>query len=429
MEWIRKFSLPLALVIPTSLGWSQEANSPAQSAKITGVSVQGQSAIQPQASVTDTVDSAKAADEESKPSRLFPQDGWLKISGWLNAGTIYNASQPASGFNGPAIAQFRDEFQFNQLYITAEHELPKECFGFGLRVDVLYGMDSFLTQARGLETQPDGSPHWNGNFYGTALPQAYVAFGNTDSNIKAGHFYSIIGYEQVPADGNFFYTRSYAHCFHEPFTVTGLLASHKLNDNWSVQASLHDGADAFDPVVDKVSFMGGVTYAPKDAKWKWLFAFTTGGEPTAVPTAFRNSTKYYTMLDFNPTDKFEFVLQHDLGYQLDGKAGGGTALWYSAAGYGYYKLTDKIKVGSRFEWFRDEDGTRVGSSGLPGNPNVGSFPGNFYEATIGFNWTPNNNLRIRPEARWDWFTGAGNPFDDGKKSNQFTLGVDAILKF
>jgi hypothetical protein len=80
------------------------------------------------------------------------------------------------------------------------------------------------------------------------------------------------------------------------------------------------------------------------------------------------------------------------------------------------------------EWFRDEDGTRVGLN-RPANPNKRPFAGNFYSATLGLNYTPMRNLVIRPEVRYD-VQGAGFPaFDDGTKKNQFTSGLDVILAF
>ena len=60
--------------------------------------------------------------------------------------------------------------------------------------------------------------------YGWAMPQAYfeVAYGNW--SVKAGHFYTIVGYEVIPATGNFFYSHSLTMFNTEPFTHTGVLA-------------------------------------------------------------------------------------------------------------------------------------------------------------------------------------------------------------
>ena len=84
----------------------------------------------------------------------------------------------------------------------------------------------------------------------------------------------------------------------------------------------------------------------------------------------------------------------------------------------------------RFEWFRDEDGTRVGLN-RPSNPNNVPFVGNFYSVSAGLNWSPTTNLTFRPEIRADWFNGdqVRQPYDDGDDDSQVLLGMDAILLF
>ena len=45
------------------------------------------------------------------------------------------------------------------------------------------------------------------------------------------------------------------------------------------------------------------------------------------------------------------------------------------------------------------------------------------------NWMPGTNLMVRPELRWDWFDGVGNPYAEGQRNDQFTAAFDAILLF
>ena len=108
---------------------------------------------------------------------------------------------------------------------------------------------------------------------------------------------------------------------------------------------------------------------------------------------------------------------------------GANAEWYGLNQYLFYEINCCWKAGIRYEWFRDDDGARVVPTD-PVNPNRGPFVGNFQAVTIGANWTPNDNLTVRPEVRWDWFgataPGLTRPFDDGAKNSQFTIGIDAI---
>ncbi|MDG2012110.1 MAG: outer membrane beta-barrel protein, partial [Pirellulaceae bacterium] len=81
------------------------------------------------------------------------------------------------------------------------------------------------------------------------------------------------------------------------------------------------------------------------------------------------------------------------------------------------------------EWFRDEDGTRVGLN-RPSNPNKAPFAGDFYSLSLGMNYRPCNSLILRPDVRFDWYDGDGSlPFDDGIRKQQTMLGFDAILSF
>ena len=193
-----------------------------------------------------------------EPWRLFPQcDGGLNFWGWLNAGFVGNTSSPASKFNGPYNAVDRaNELMFNQMYFIAEKGLPCDCCcGIGGRVDVIYGEDYFLAQSVGLENHDDGSPHWNSEYYGWAIPQAYVEVGRTDLSLKLGHFYSPVGYEGLPAytqartpraAGNFFYTKAYSYQFAGPFTHWGAIATWKPSDYWETQFGLTNGWDTLD---------------------------------------------------------------------------------------------------------------------------------------------------------------------------------------
>ena len=124
----------------------------------------------------------------------------------------------------------------------------------------------------------------------------------------------------------------------------------------------------------------------------------------------------------------EYVFHQWLGSQVTGAPGGGTALWYGIDQYLYYKLADKWRLGTRIEWFRDQSGTRVGLT-QPGQPQPGALAGELCVVDVGVNWTPTTNVMLRPEIRWDSYSGPAKPFDDGLRTYQFLVGMDAILQF
>ena len=98
------------------------------------------------------------------------------------------------------------------------------------------------------------------------------------------------------------------------------------------------------------------------------------------------------------------MFHHWLGAQQDGLVTGESPYWYGIDQYLYYTINDCWKAGLRFEWFRDEDGTRVGLN-RPSNPNNPPFVGDFYSLSFGVNWQPRTNFMLRPEIRTDWYDG------------------------
>jgi hypothetical protein len=358
------------------------------------------------------------------------------LRGWLDAGLIGNTSSPSSKFNGPYNAVDRsNEAMFNQGYLIAERLVPMDgSWGTGGRLDLLYGEDFFLAQSAGFELRPNGAPHWNSQYYGLAIPQAYGEIGNGVVSVKAGHFYTPIGYEGVPAPNNFFYSKAYSYQFAGPFTHWGAMASAQLTEGWKAELGLVNGWNALDRTSDQLAEIALLRYTAE--RWWTQFAIITGNEfnndaglPGITP-AFANRTRYSWIFDLQPRERWEYVFHQWFGSQADGTASGATAYWYGIDQYLYYRINDCWRSGLRFEWFRDEDGTRVGLN-RPSNPNKPPFVGNFFSLTAGLNWTPSTVFTLRPEIRADWFDGnqAIGPFDDGAKDYQLMIGFDAIYLF
>jgi hypothetical protein len=365
-----------------------------------------------------------------EPWRLFPTLPWgFQLHGWAAGGGTANADSPASRFNGPVTFNDREEVQLNQLYAVLERPTDTSCYCFdiGGRIDLLFGTDYIFTQAVGLETRRDGSPKWNNrSFYGLAMPQAYLEAAYGDLAVKVGHFYTIMGYESVPAPANFFYSHAYTMQYGEPFTHTGVLASYQHSDRFVSYHGLHNGWDIFDRFTERVGYISGARWTNWDEDVSLAFSWITGDELNNN-SLYTNRSLYSIVGTFDLTQRLQYVIQHDHGWQEDFFARDVDAEWYGINQYLFYTLNDCWKLGSRIEWFRDDDGVRV--TGLrPNNPIAGdSFVGNFYEITLGLNWTPTNNFRVRPEVRWDWFDGTGLPYDDGTKDEQFLGAVDMIL--
>ncbi len=376
-----------------------------------------------------------------EPWRLFCQkECGVNIYGWAAGGIMGNSQSPASDFNGPTTFPDQRTGQINQFYAIAEQTIDTGGCGWdwGGRVDVLYGSDYIFTQAIGLELTDDGGRKWNSNpDYGLALPQAYVELGYNNVSAKLGHFYTPIGYEVVPATGNFFYAHAYTMQYGEPFTHTGAIATWKADDSLSLVGAVVNGWDALDRVDDAAMFIGGFTWTGREGL---SIAYNLGFSNDELTLAGELTNRYISSLVVNYTrGDWNYVFQNDVGWQHDADPYSGfaqSAEWYGVNQYLFYTINDCWKAGARFEWFRDDDGVRVGGI-RPGNPLPVSgvdpgFAGNFYALTAGLNWTPHANVTVRPEVRYDWYDGnadpnGGQPFDDGSRTDQFLYGVDLIL--
>ena len=350
-----------------------------------------------------------------------------------------NSQSPASEFNGPVTFPDQWHGQFNQGYAIAEKTIDTGGCGcdWGGRIDVLYGSDYIFTMATGLELHDDGTPKWNSNpDYGAALPQAFIELGYNDLSVKGGHFYTPIGYEVVPATGNFFYSHAYTMQYGEPFTHTGGIATWKMSDELTLLGAFVNGWDAFDRIDDAGMGIAGFTWtngADLTVAYNYGYSadeFTVDGRLT--PRHISSLVITYNYCDWT------YVFQNDVGWQEDGiftDSGNDpfeSAEWYGINQYLFYTINDCWKAGARFEWFRDDDGVRVGGI-RPGQtiPTSG-FAGNFFNLTAGLNWSPHANFTLRPEIRYDWYDGlaaAGGerPYDDGSRTDQLLYGLDVIM--
>lgn len=358
----------------------------------------------------------------------------IRAGGWLNGG-IYGNAYGADN-NGPlGTLNLGDGWQVNQMWGFLEVPLNagEGEWGWGFRCDYVFGTDGPDTQAFGDLGWDFG---WNSNTrangvqdYGSAIPQLYAELGYGNFGVKLGHFYTIAGYEVIPATGNFFYSHAYTFYYGEPFTHTGGLATWALNDSWTVYGGWTLGWDSgWENDNDAGTYLGGVSWTISEyTSLAWVFNTGDFGDGTPNPAnvgdIYMNSIVFQQSL----TDRLTWVLHHDLGSQE--LPSGMSNQWYSIVNYLFYEINGCWSVGGRFEWFDDANGSRVADVGGTFN----GAAGDYYEATLGVNYRPHANFVVRPEVRWDWFVPQGPtaqlPFKNGTRDNQFSGGVDMIFTF
>ena len=373
---------------------------------------------------TAVASAARLGDPWTIPQLCCLKDNGVTVGGWLEGGIFSNQYGAAS--NGPlGFRNVGDGFTMDQMWVFGERKTDTKGCGWdaGGRIDYLFGADGPDSQAFGDRTWDYG---WNSaRDYGSAIPQAYFEIAVNDWTIKGGRFFTLIGYEVVPATQNFFYSHSYSMYYAEPFTHTGVLASYKRNDRVTLYGGWVNGWDEGWEGKNRGSqFLGGVSLTLSE-KATLTWATTSGriGDGTAFAGA-ANGDVYMNSIVFNRKlgEKWTYVFQHDLGTNYN--IGVDDNQWYGISNYLIRKINDCWSFAGRVEWFQDPQGARVSG---------GDSPGNYGEVTCGFNYRPNANVTIRPELRYDWFDGfAGTtalPFDNGRTDTQLSGGLDMIFTF
>jgi hypothetical protein len=419
---------------------------------------------------------AEAAEEAAnEPNRYlqsrFLEERGIATYGWVDVGI--GANNWGAPWNGPITFNDRAwQGMMNQLYLVNERTLGED-LDWGGRIDLLYGTDYIYTVAQGLDafrSNPDplglSGPRWGSSrYYGLAMPQLYGELGREDLGVKFGHFYTLIGYEVVPAIGNFFYTHAYTMQYGEPFTHTGILGNWTPNDQLNIVAGITNGWDNWDnglltggPIANtnypgynnNAAFLGAITFTSSDEKQALILANSSGNELGGVDALggqlVGNRTVTSIVYTNELSDRLNYVYQSDIGYQFNAAPDyqtigqqDGTAYWYGVNQYMFYNFTDTLIGGLRLEWFRDNNGTRVLYGIRDGSPGLGGFAGNFWAMTWGLNYLMGSNFVIRPELRYDWFTpDAGGQIANGgilpygvnaDKYGQFYGGCDIIWQF
>lgn len=367
-----------------------------------------------------------------QPRRL--QAMGIKTFGWVDQGITFNNLCPEDRWNGPVATNDRsNEYQLYQLWLGFERPLRNLQNGgwdIGGRIDMVYGSDCRYAECYGLETRFD-SPN---EPYPFTLAQFYGSVGHDDWTMKIGHFAPDFGYEVAAAVGNFFHSVSYALLYSEPVLVTGLEADYRLSEHWNLLCGFDRGWMMFEDNNTSLDVLAGLKWHSDETKTGLSFQFTSGPQDAAGQ---HNRFAYATVFKQELTDKLTYVAQHN----LCGEEGGdprtnGYARWYGMSQYLLYTINKKWAVGSRVEWFRDEEGGRIYGIGtvVDGWEARRGFCGTFTEATFGANWRPHSNVVVRPELRWDCYSGTPNidgqlPFGDGKHTSQFLLATDVVVIF
>ncbi|MBV6494878.1 MAG: hypothetical protein LDLANPLL_02915 [Turneriella sp.] len=440
-----------------------------------------------------------------------------KFGGNLVQSYTFNAVHPNDGYNGTMTWTDRaNEYQLNQAwsYFEIPTDTSKKEVDWGGRIDLMFGSSYRWITSSGLEDKifktntgsnsnctaavASGTAKDNSNCntvssqYGLAIPQAYFDVAYKNFKLRIGHIVSPVGFYTVDTTQNFFAIIPYTYQYGEPFTHWGAWVYFTVNDKLNVMGGITRGGDNFDGsgtgaklpgflgtasyTFDDKSTLDWVVHISKEYNYKSALNST---DPALVSGAFASgaynrfdslySWRYFQTLVYKRdlTTKLQWIIQSDFGIQktadieaaltnakqLDKEI---AAMWYGINTYIHYTLADTLKLGFNLEWFRDQNGVRVGSAlptmaaastraagmGTGSNPYRGNYIGNFFAVMVGPRWQVQKNTFLRLMARYDYFDGvalnalkAGDtgygqtggsalPFKDGDERGQLSVGID-----
>ncbi|MBX6314117.1 MAG: outer membrane beta-barrel protein, partial [Isosphaeraceae bacterium] len=411
---------------------------------------------------TEAEAEAEAAPPKPQPTLLIRalglEDSPVKIYGWIqNSFTGNTNGRPKSGENFGVWPNHRaNQWLGNQYYLVIENPVElNDTFNLGFRVDNLFGNDWQWNKSYGLFDRA-----WPLNWFaGYDLAQIYgeahlpiLTPGGLD--IKGGRWYTLAGYEQVPAISRPLLSVPYMFNFGQPFTHVGVVTTLHLTSRINLYNGAINGWDRWINIRYTWGYIGGFSWTSKDEKTSLAFIaiwgpnqfpyFPTPAKTPIFPTgvlspplrfAGRQNPTYYgddrvlftTVLTRKWTDRLTQVIETDQAQEhivpfantvLPRNQPLNHAAWYSFGNWFLYRFTkdDKLTGVWRSEIFRDNNGVRTG------------FATNFSEFTLGLIYKPRSALWIRPEARYD-FARSGHPYNDGTRNSQFTLAFDVILLY
>lgn len=368
-----------------------------------------------EAAATEPVSYKMQADEGLRLRNSIFDDLGLKFGGWVEQSYTFNTDSPDDRLNvGRVFDDRSNDYRFNQLLVSLERGLSDgKDFDIGGKIELMYGSDARFIHQKGLaDNIDDNTVQFDPvQFYG--LLRAPIGNGLT---FKVGKYVTTLGAEVINAPDNALFSHSYLFGFAIPFTHTGVQVDYPINDDLGVYYGLVKGWDVWNDNNSGLSHMFGLYGSLLDGKLSHFVNLITG------PEAAKNRNDYRTVLDVGLTylwtDRLSQTVNVDYGIEQDAAPGGGDAPWWGAANYLTYTINPELDSTIRAEYFRDDDGTRLG------------YTADLYVVTFGLDIHPKDftNSRFRPEIRWD-HAGGATPFDASGDDDQLTLAIDMIFTF
>ena len=383
------------------------------------------------------------------------QDSPVKVFGWIENSFTGNANgRPKNGMNfGVNPNNLADQWMGNQYYLVIERLVRRDDSpNFGYRIDTLFGNDAQFNHAHGIldrAFKPNSFAQYDPAQYFAEVHLPVLTMGGLD--IKAGRFYTLAGYEVVPATGRPLLSVPYMFNYGQPFTHSGMLTTLHLTKDINLYNGTVNGWDRQFDSKYLWSYIGGLSANSRSGKTSLATCFIYGPDqfPTFLPLSqnpiypvgsippppqyagktnpgYKSNNRgiFTTVLSYQWSDKLTQVMETDQAWETNvpfalGNTDGfnrHNAQWYSFGNWFLYNYNERFTGVWRSEIFRDNNGVRTGTVA------------DYCEFTVGGIYKPKPYIWIRPEIRYD-FTNGPKVFNNDTRNSQLTIGFDVIFLF
>ncbi|GHT18851.1 hypothetical protein FACS1894189_7190 [Planctomycetales bacterium] len=339
------------------------------------------------------------------------------------------ALQDGSGNSSILMLEQPSDWKVNQLWVGAKKDLTEK-FGVGFRADFAYGTD--MRYSRNWGDQSFDYSWQDGDYYFSAV-QLYGLIGTKDLNVQIGKFAGGFAYEGLAAPKEFFYSHANI-CYGRPLVVEGAMVNWNANKKWTFNVGWTQGVfNTIGSSFDDNAFYGKVTYhisKKADLTYK-IFRNDKG-------IAFRTNKSIDTfntlVFTYKLSDKWFYMIE---GAIVDTDVNGN----HSGDAWGInqhliYTVNKKLSVGLRGE-FHHSYNSMFDMASVTGGQG-----GDLYELTLAANYNITDNIRFRPELRFDQadyangflpFGGSYQASDagvvSGAASSQLSGGCSFVITF
>ncbi|MGL4631178.1 MAG: porin [Leadbetterella sp.] len=359
---------------------------------------------------TASIISAASADPgKPKPTT---EESPLKFNGYIDTYYFLNSlgtqsNLGASGFERVfdqkannfqiGLAQFKTTFTKDKL--TAVMDLT-----FGNHGDLGNYGNKFSPLGTGIGTT------------GLAIKQAFISYKlSSKTTLTAGQYGTHIGYEVIDAPVNYNYSLSNMFA-NGPFYHTGVKLDIAASDKVGFMLGIVNGLDSKDDNNKGKGIQGQISLKPNSKTAIYLNYFGSDEDAAEDTTAFKNF--YDLTATLQATDKVGLGVNAVYGTYL-GES------WYGAALYANAALSSKFSIGTRIEYFNNKQAAPLV---------LGNAGANTLGLTLTGNLNISDNLKFKPEVRFDSYTNEEREFQfenkDGEGKNSLaTFGGALIFYF